>query len=370
MRRKKGEVPAARRHKATNRGYVFYKKQRHYLGAWNTPEMRRAYRDWVKAWEAANRPEIALQPRRGIVVTVADLVLAHSLYAARHYTRDDGSQTDEVRAFKICLSPLVEKHADRCVEAITGRDIGEIVDQWAAKKLLRKTINKQLGRIKRVFAWGARPRQELVSEEAAARIAMVAGLQIGDDGAIEGEEVWPVPMGDLIRTLNYLDETRPEIAAIARFQFFTGARPEEAVSIQADELLSKSFRIKGKTIRIPEGVLIFKPEQHKTRRRGHEIFYAVGPEAQKAIAGHLKKEGRLFPCDYQAYYLAIKTAASKCGAGHWSPGQLRHNFVTRMDLLCGGELASIAVGHKHLSTTAIYTQRTLARTGPAALLYG
>jgi hypothetical protein len=132
-RRRTGEAPALRHHKASGRAYVTYLGQQTYLGLWNSPEARRAYRDWVSAWESANRPDTA--PRRvGASITVADLVAAHAEYAARHYRRADGSPTDEVRAFVLSLRPLVAAHADRNVEDIGGRDLAAIVRGWKHRR--------------------------------------------------------------------------------------------------------------------------------------------------------------------------------------------------------------------------------------------
>jgi len=372
-RRRNGEAPQIRHHKASGQAYVYYDGRSHYLGVWQSQEARRAYRDCVQRWESANRPETK---RRGAVVTVADLVSAHLDWARGHYVREDGSKTDEVRAFRTSLAPLVETHADRDVETIIGRDLAAIVGQWKAEGKTRKTIGKMLGRVKRVFAWGARPENELVSETTAARLAMVRGPAIGE--AADNDEVCPVRPSDLIRVVNWLEQNDRMTAAMVSLQFFCGCRPGEACRLRGDELHRGKFVVGGRSIAIPPGLVVFAPSQHKTKRRGHVVYYVLGPEAQAAIApfipddgGHAFRRGgsREYVCP--TYYAEmIAEACEAAGAEHWSPNRLRHNFLTRWDMLHGIELGSAAVRHKHLSTTAIYIQRDLARVGPAALASG
>jgi hypothetical protein len=52
-RRHKGAAPSMRRHRGKNLAYVYHDGRQIYLGPWNAPETRRAYREWVGRWEAA-----------------------------------------------------------------------------------------------------------------------------------------------------------------------------------------------------------------------------------------------------------------------------------------------------------------------------
>lgn len=378
-RRPKGVAPAMRHHKASGRAYVEFQGRTHYLGPWQSAEARRAYRDWVDRWEAANQEELPA-PRRGVAVTVADLVAHHERFAERHYVRLDGRPTTEPIHFRSSLALLVERFAHKDVETITGRDLRSIVDAWrldrredGTPRYNLKTINKQLGRMKRIFTWGARPENGLVSETTAARLALMRGLRMGEAPA--SAEVQPVPMSDLIRTLMHLDERQPMYSAMARVQFYCGARAGEVCALRTDEIHRERFTLRGRTVRVPPGLAIFAPTQHKTAHRQHDIYYTLGPQAQEALAPWLGGEWA-FPGKVRAhvgepyYSTVVGDASEAAGVPRWSPGQLRHNFLTRWDYLYGNEVGSAAVRHKHLSTTAVYVQRDLARVGAAALTSG
>lgn len=377
-RRRTGEAPQLRRHEASGRAFVFYGGRSHYLGPWNTAEARRAYREFVGRWESANRPRTAPATSRrpgGLGVTVAELVDEFDTWADGHYRRQDGSPTDEVRAFRVSLAPLVARHAGRSVEDILARDLREIVDGWKASKLARKTINKRLGRLKFLFRWGA-GEPELVTETTAARLSMVRGLALGD--GVETDEVQPVPLRDLAATLRALPGN---LATMARVQYYSGARPGEVCRMRADEVHKTSIRLGGRTIKSPPGVWIFTPGQHKTVKRGQFVFYFLGPRCQAALLPFIEaaRDGFLFyarrqqvnPCYRPDHYSKeVGDRAEAAGVSRWSPGRLRHNFLTRWDAIAGIEAGSSAVSHRHLSTTAVYVQRDMKRIGPIALELG
>jgi integrase len=358
-------------HKPTGKAYVYHAGKMHYLGPWNTPETRRAYREWIARWETVHAAKTGPDLPRVHTVTVGELVAAHAVFAEKQYRRVDGEKTDEIRAFRTSLAPLVKFHAHRSVEEILPRDVREIVDAWESAKLSRKTINKMLGRIKRVFNWGVQ--EEFVTDAAAFRVSKVKGLPIGR--GVETDEVQPVPLRDLARTLKVLS---PRLAAMARVQYYCGARPGEVCRMRADEILKGSFRVQGRTVAIPDGLWVWIPEISKVMKAGHIVYYTLGPRAQKVLQPFIDgaRDGWLFygqTRDYirEDYYATlIGKACERAGAGHWSPGRLRHNFMTRWDAAVGIEQASAAVRHKHLSTTAIYIQRDLKRVGESARKLG
>jgi integrase len=376
-------------HKASGLAYVFHKSKRHYLGPWNTAESRRAYREWVNRWEASERPaELAASPLAA-GGTVGDLVAAFMIHARRHYVHIDGQETDEVGHFKVALAPLLAAHLHRDVDAILPRDLIAIVEAWKAAKQSRGYINKNLGRIKRVFKWGLSP-AELVAPETFARLSLVRGVPLGQ--AEEPDEVQPVELRALARTLRRLEaDGRHAFAAIVRVQYYAGPRPGEVCRMNVAEIHRRSFKVGGRIIPIPEGVAVFTPRRHKLRKKNHLVYYILGPRAQAALAPFLdtadaegfvfhrgviggKRFSRFPHCDPEHYSKTVGEAAEAAHAGEkaarWSPGQLRHNFLTRWDALGSIELGSAAVRHKSLSTTAIYVQRDLSRVGSAALQLG
>lgn len=360
-RRRKGEAPAMRHHKASGQAYVYVDGKSVYLGEWGSAEARREYRDLIKRWELAERPAAAAMPRRGAVVTVADLVALFLDFADRHYVHPDGTPTGHAANFQPTTRAILELHAARSIEDIDGRDVREIVSAWAQSGKSKHYVNQCLYRFKKIVRWGLE--QELVSESAAGRLCMVPGLSRG----VTYNPICPVPAGDLDKTLAVLDDAAPEVAAATRLQYLAGPRPGEASRFKAAELHREAFTVEGRQVTIPPELVVFIPSRHKTQWRGQSIFYVLGPRAQAVVS-----RWESFPTiadDYPEYAAAIHRAAVKAGVPVWIPGQLRHNFLTRWDATEGTELASIAVQHRKLSTSAGYIQRDLDRlAGPAARL--
>lgn len=373
-RRKKGEAPQMRHHKASGQAYVSVFDRQIYLGPWGSPEARRQYRMLISRWEAVNRPAVPAVPIRPIGgrLRVTDLVAAFVDWASTRYRRKDSKPTSELSGIKYALTPLIAAHGAQYADDILGRDLRDLTISWKAAQHCRTTINTYLRRVKRMFKWAAQ--YELIEPSTAARIALVPGLTYGE--AHDNDDVQPVPLRDLVKVLKQLDKTRPMVAAMIRLQYYCGARPGEVCALRGDEIKRGTFRVGGQTVRVPEGLLVFFPSEHKTIKKGQVVFYTLGPRAQNVMSPWLNGDDFVFPgkmgdhIHYSTYALAILRAAEEVGAGHWSPNQLRHNFLTRWDSLAGIEAASAAVRHKKLSTTAIYIQRDLKKVGAMAAKIG
>jgi integrase len=59
-----------------------------------------------------------------------------------------------------------------------------------------------------------------------------------------------------------------------------------------------------------------------------------------------------------SYGRAIAYACKKAGLPVWSPNQLRHAVATRLRDTEGIESASLILGHRHLSTSEIYAEKS------------
>lgn len=98
-RRKKGEPPRMREHKASGRAYVglwnadTQKEDRTYLGAWGSREANEAYTRWLAEWsrgyQAAPVSSELARP------TVAAAILDFTDWAEGYYLKE-GAQTSEV----------------------------------------------------------------------------------------------------------------------------------------------------------------------------------------------------------------------------------------------------------------------------------
>lgn len=364
-KRRKAAPPAYLLHKGSGQAYVNYHGKERYLGTYGSPESRKRYQEFIGEWQQELdqvRANIRYIARPGC--TVAELVAAHSEHAREHYRHADGTPTSEVRAFALSLRPLLgADYRDMPAAEFRPAHLKAIRERWIAAGHARKTVNQAAGRIRRLFRWAAG--EELVSVDAVAALGFVADLGEGRTAAPDHEPVVPVPLRDLAATLRELDRTTPAVSAMIRLQYYCGARPGEVCRMRADEIDRGGLVAVGaRRIQLPGGVWVFQPGQNKTGRavyvlgcRARAILRGIEPSADGWMFPSRRRRGR--PWSVSGYQHAIADAARAAGAGHWSPGQLRHNFLTRIDAAAGIQTAGHAVGHTSIDTTAIYVERNL-----------
>ena len=135
--------------------------------------------------------------------------------------------------------------------------------------LCRKVINRRIGRIRRVFKWGAE--NELVPPTILTAISAVKGLQAGRSKAHETKPVKSVPIATIKKTLPHL---RRQLAGTVRLQYWTAARPGEICIIRACDIDMSSRKDKS---------WIYTPPVHKMAHLESVRRIAIGPRAQKII---------------------------------------------------------------------------------------
>ena len=179
--------------------------------------------------------------------------------------------------------------------------------------------------------------------------------------------------------------------------------------MRGDEIHKTTIRVKKRTLDLPPGVWAFIPSQHKNLSKGKSIRYLVGPRLQRILTPFLTTDGYLFPASQRSHlrvdnyaqyvdkacqlagvtcqecghewhvYEKREKVCPACGATgddllwalpRWSPNQLRHNFLTRMDRLVGIAAASSAVSHASVATTAVYVEANLAGDADRAKRFG
>jgi integrase len=262
----------------------------------------------------------------------------------------------------------------------------------------RANINKQVGRIKRMFKWAAE--NELLPAELYHRVSVVAGLQRGRTAARETDSVRPVPESVVQTTMKYMTST---VAAMTQFQWLTGARPGEVCEVRGCDL-DMSSRI-----------WLYEPELHKTAHHGRQRLIYVGPRAQEVLRPFLRRDLQAYlfsPAESEAerraamhqarrtpascgntvgsnrkarpakrpgikycttsYARAIRYACDRAfpppeGLDHderkewrrqhcWSPNQIRHAFATTIRREYGLESAQVLLGHALANVTQIYAE--------------
>jgi integrase len=370
-RRKRGAPPPYLEHKATGQAYSTWRGETLYHGKYNTPESRRRYAELLKRWER-EEGETA-RPDRGSVAQLAED------YRSRVASM---LSADEQAAFKRNCRDLEELAGAMDPDDFGPLELKALQAQWVGADLRRQTVNKQVGRIRRIFRWGVS--EGRVRPDTLGALEAVDDLKAGRSEAEDYQDVPPVPLRDLVRTLR---ELPPVLQALVRWQYYVGCRPGEACRTHAEELHRGEVRVKGRTVKIPAGAIAFTPGTHKNLLKGQHLVYLVGPRAQDAVEAFLGK-GYLFspqtkarrkrkplrapgPCyRTDSYAHAIARACAAAGVPSWSPNQLRHNWFTRMDRAAGLAAASSAGGHLSPSTTLVYIERNLRQAADLSLRHG
>jgi integrase len=380
MPRQKNPVPTYKRIREQARCWV--NGRWIYLGRWQSPESLKEFERLCA--ELRTAPAVA-PSRSGL--TVAELLVAFGKHARDHYRRADGSQTTEVRSYKEALAPVFDLYGDVPASEFGPKALKAVRQQFIDLGWCRSHVNRQVGRVRRVWKWGAS--EELVPVAVFQSLATVQGLQEGRTEAPESDPVAPVPHDDVEATLRHLNRT---VRGLVEFQRLTGCRPGEACALRRCDLDTSGE------------VWLYRPVQHKTRWRGKGRVIPVGPRARavleefptaapeefvfsprRAVAElHAARAAARVTPRYpshqrhnerrrkgepgashaeryrvDAYERAVARAAEKAGVPRWAPNQLRHSFGTEVRKRFGFETAGAALGHTKMSATEVYTSRDM-----------
>ncbi len=348
------KVPKYSLHKATGQARVRIDGKDNYLGLWDSPESKRRYREHIKKWRAdQNAKATGLRPD----LTVCQLVDLYIPFAESHY-RKNGRVTSEVS----CIESAVRVLKDTCGEINAGdfgpRMLKETRDAMICAGWKRKSINKQVGRIRRIFRWAAA--EQLVEGNVYRDLETLHGLQKGRTEANESEPVLPVP-SDHIKAIRKL-VTLP-VRGMIDLQLACGCRPGEATSMRAVD------------ITMIGQVWEYRPNEHKTEHHERGRVVMLGPKAKAVVdqflltdlnaylfsprraKGANSRARERYDCD--SYRRAIRRACIKSEIAIWSPNQLRHNVLTQIRGQHGLEAAQVVAGHTTADVTQVYAERDL-----------
>ena len=320
-----------------------------YLGTWNSPESKTKYEEILTEWLLQNDRSTQGQLRTDELVL---LYLDH----AQEYYRKDGELTSEYSCIKSALRFVVQHCGRVRVREFGPKLLKEVRDCMIAAEFTRSTINKHVGRIRRMFRWGVE--NEYVPVDILTALQSVAGLRKGRSQAKESEKVKPVSQKHVEAILPVVS---PPVAHMIRFQQLTGMRPEEVVELREGEL-DRS-----------EEVWRYVPRSHKTEHHDKDRIIFIGPQAQKIITHLLGGDPDRFvfrPSDavtyknkygdrytVDSYRRAIQRACKREKVPSWSPNQLRHTAGTKIRKEFGLEASQVVLGHANAKVTEIYAER-------------
>jgi integrase len=410
-------IPRYRKHRASGQAIVTLFGQDIYLGPHGTKASKLEYDRVVAEWLARGRqPLLAASAGIPTGFTNVELIVRFKRHAEGYY-RKNGQLTNEVTAILSALKFVNKLYAREAANDFGPLKLQAIQQAMITAGLCRRHINKQIGRIIRMYAWGVS--QELVRADVAMALREVKGLHKGRTTARESEPVMPVDDTIIDATLAHLP---PIVADMVRLQRLTGCRPEEVCRLRPREIDTSG------------AVWAYRPEVHKTQHAGRERIILIGPRGQAILRAYLERAPEAFcfspqegeqkrreqshsrrstPLRYgnrpgsnrrahparaprdcystPSYRRAIArgcelafqlpaelrnasksaTAEDKLKAQEsarawrsrhvWHPNQLRHSAATAIRKSFGLEAAQVALGHAQADVTQLYAERDSAK---------
>ena len=365
-------------HKSTGQARVRIDGKDVYLGRYGSRESRDRYDDLIAEWFAKNGDV------SGHTMTVADLALLFMQHAESYYVKG-GKPTCEVNNIRIALRPLIRLYDNCRVREFSPLKLKDVRQAMIDAGNVRTSINRMVGRIKRMFRWAVE--NEYVGVNVFSTLATVAGLRAGRSDAVESDPVKPVPVA-------FVDAIEPHVTrqiwGMIQVQHFTGMRPGEITAIRGCDL------------NVSGDVWEFVPEFHKTEHHGKDRMIFLGPKAQTVLRSFLKTDLQAYlfsPVDARresderrkanrkspmtpsqrarkrktepkkqpgeryttaSYGYAIRNACKLAEVPNWSPNQLRHNVGTEVRRGFGIEAARTVLGHASAVTSEIYAEKDYA----------
>ncbi|WP_417385647.1 tyrosine-type recombinase/integrase [Gimesia sp.] len=402
MSKKKIFKPAYQLHKASGQARVRINGNDHYLGPYGSQESRDEYDKLISVW-------LSRQDVSNIKLTIADLSLLFIEFADGYYRKADGMPTSEAANIRKALKYLVRMFRNLSVHEFSPLKLQAVRDEMIAHGLVRTSINRNIGRIKRMFRWGVE--NELVNPLVFQAVQAVAGLRAGRSGARESDPVKPVPSHRVEAVKPFVSR---QVWGMVELQLTTGMRPGEVIQIRGGDL------------NMDGEVWEYRPQRHKGEHVGKDRVIFIGPRGKKVVREFLKTDLGAYifsPTDAKVEYYAslerktpMTPSAQKrrrkrkpkkqpgncytvCSYGQairkacekafdmpvefrkvshnlpndqrskikeqasswrkewcWHPHQLRHNAGTELRREFGIEAARLILGHSSAAITEIYAE--------------
>jgi integrase len=395
-------------HKASGQAVVRIEGRDCYLGKFGTPQSHAEYDRLVGEWLAngrrLNTPDVAGP-------SVNEVMLAYVRHVETYYVKD-GRPTSEVGTIKQALRFVKRLYGDTpardfgplCLKVVRDAMVRhpitrryKVLDpetgkvRWAEKLLrtglARRHVNKQVSRVKRLFAWAVG--EQLVPVTVYQALTCIEGLKRGKGQAREKPRIKPVPDASVEAVLPHVP---PAVRTMIEVQRLCGCRPQDIVRLRACD------------IDMADPVWEYRPPAYKTEHHNdqddpdRERVVYLGPKAQALLKPYLtlnladylfspkrsedqrnaeRREGRKTPLwpshlkrrrrgrrrpdvrdryDVGTYRQAVRRGCEKAGVPVWVPLQLRHSRGTEVRKRYGLEASQAVLGHRELGVTQVYAE--------------
>jgi integrase len=352
--------------------FVELNGKRHYLGQYNSPESKASYKRMLVEWTVGNRQPIGPTDE----IAVVELIARYWGHVQSYYRKPDGTQTSEVTSIQLAMRPLKELYGPTSAASFGPLALKAVREKMVAKGWCRKSVNQNIGRIKRMFRWATE--NELIPPSIYQGLQAVSGLRMGRSEAPESEPVKPVPEGSIAAVKPHVSR---QVWAMIQLQLHTASRAGEIVKMRLVDIDTS-----GK-------VWLYHPTDHKTAYCGRQRTIYIGPKTQDIIKEFMsdrplgaflfspreavaerhaqakvhrrsnqkpnpKKTERVIGEHYTvaSYRRSIAQACKQANIPEWSPHQLRHSAATFIRKEFGLEAAQIMLGHSRADVTQIYAE--------------
>lgn len=301
-------------------------------------------------------------------------------WADKYYRDANGTPTREATNLKHAFFHALKLYNGLDVDKFRASHLKEIRQNMEeAKKpngdprYSRSTINTRISKIRQVFKWGLG--EEMVPADVLVSLQSVKAISYGRTQAREKPKPKAVPD-------HYVDAVclvaPPTIRAMIQVHRLTGMRPGEVVIMRPCD------------IDMAGDVWLYTPSTHKLSHREKDRVVCIGPNAQEYITPYIKfdtqqyifspktaMDERYSKCDTHrrekqaptlrttgrkvgekyttnTYAQAITKLCKKHKIMHWSPNQLRHNFLTKVRQTHTLDHSQAVGGHSDQRTTQRY----------------
>lgn len=259
--------PAYRLHKSSGQAVVSIDGKKFYLGKYRSAASRERYNQLILEWMANQRSLPAKYRSEGL--SIVELLAAYLTHAKDYYVKN-GQVTGEYRVIVDAVRPLKELYGRSPAKEFGPLALEVVRNRMIELGWTRRHINKQVGRIIRMFRWGAS--REMFPVTVPDQLATLDGLRAGRCAAPDNPPVPPVSDSVVDRTLPHLP---PVVADMVRLQRLTGARPSEVCDLRPCDI-----------DRTGE-VWLYRPASHKTEHHGKSRVICIGPQGQQLLRPYL-----------------------------------------------------------------------------------
>ena len=394
MPRPKNDVPRYRYH-VSGQARVTLDGRDFYLGEYDSPQSRAKYRLLVSQYLANDYklPDETQTHLGDAKITVACVTAEFREHIKTKYANN----APERGRFQNLCTLLEDEYGEMPAEEFGPRKLSELRELFVASGNCRRYVNQQTRNLVRIFKYGVS--REVVQPDRLVALESLEPLRFGQTKAKESKVVTAVDLECVKKTAEHLS---PVLVAMVRVQASTGMRSGELCQIRPRDIEHR-----------PDGVLLYHPQQHKTKHLGKRKLIPLAGDAAEAIGPFLDRKPDSFcfspresaawyreqrtanrktplscgtrvgdKCkaspkrapreayDSDSYRRAIKRATEKAGTLAWHPHQLRHTAASVIRDVLGIEYATAMLGHSSTAMTAHYAKLTEEKAIEAARVLG